>query len=326
MTSKSIIAGTGYYVPEKRVTSCELEQGLSLSEGWIEKRTGVRERRFAGDDEAVTDLAYRAAAAAMKEAQIDGADIGLVLLATSTPDHLLPPSAPLLAHRLGSHGGAMDLAGACTGFVYALTLADSFVRTHGTNAIVVGANVLSRRINLKDKASSILFGDAAGAVVLKPTNDPAPGLLGTYLSSQGQHYDLIKIPAGGSRQPFSPATPEEECAIQLSDGGAAFATAIESMASTALAALQSAALTPDDIDWWFPHQANRRIIEAAAKKICIRPERIGFTITEFGNSSAGTVPLTLAKYRESGRLKRGNKILMTGVGAGFTEGSIVWQF
>jgi len=320
------IAGTGYYAPEKRVTSAELEARLSLPEGWIEQRTGVRERRFAADGEALTDLAYHAATAAMRDAGMDGPDIGLVLLATSTPDHLLPPSAPLLAHRLGSHGGAMDLAGACTGFVYALTLADSFVRAHGLNAVVVGANILSRRINLKDRASSVLFGDAAGAVVLRPGEDGNGGLLGAHLSSQGQHYDLIKMPAGGSRQPFAPGTPAEDCAIQLSDGGAAFSAAIESMTATSLAVLHSTGLTPEDIDWWLPHQANRRIIDAACRKIGLRPECVVSTIGEFANSSAATIPLTLARHRESGRLKRGDVVLMTGVGAGFTEGAVVYRF
>lgn len=325
MQTCSTIAGTGYYVPEKRLTNADLEASLELPEGWIEKRTGVRERRFAADDQAVSDLAFLAADMALTNAGIDGADVGLVLLATSTPDHLLPPTAPLLAHKIGSNGAAMDLAAACTGFVYALSLADSFVRIHGVNAVVVGANVLSRRINLKDRASSILFGDAAGAVVLTPGNDGNSGLLGASLSSQGQHYDLIKIPAGGSRQPFGPDTASEDRFIQLSDGGAAFSAAINSMTETSRAVLQKTGLTPDDINWWIPHQANRRIIEAAGKKIGIRPERCVFTIDQFGNSSAGTIPLTLARHWESGQIKRGDRILMTGVGAGFTEGSIIYQ-
>ncbi len=321
-----MIAGTGYYAPAKQVTSAELEHGLSLPEGWIEQRTGVRTRRFAAEDEALSDLAYRASVAAMKEAGITGSEIGLILLATSTPDHLLPPSAPLLAHKLGSHAGAMDLAGACTGFVYALTLADSYVRTHNQIVLVVGANVLSRRINLNDPASSILFGDGAGATVLKPTTNQNSGLLGSHLASQGQYYDLIKMPAGGSRQPFSPGTPTEDLAIQLSDGKAAFSAAIESMILTSNAALLSANFTADDIDWWIPHQANRRIIDAAAKKIGIRPKQVVVTIEEFANSSAGTIPLSMARHVENGHLKQGDKILMTGVGAGFTEGSVVYRF
>jgi len=326
MENRSTIVGNGYYAPEKRVTSAELEHGLSLPDGWIEQRTGVRTRRFAAENEAVSDLAYHAAVAAMNNAKIDGPDIGLILLATSTPDHLLPPSAPLLAHKLGSHGGAMDLAGACSGFIYALTLADSFVRTHNKNALVVGANVLSRRINLEDPASSILFGDGAGAVVLTPTLEQNTGLLGASLSSQGQHYDLIKIPAGGSRQPFSHDTLAEDCAIQLSDGRAAFSAAIESMTATAQAVMTSAGITPEDIDWWIPHQANRRIIDAACRKVGLRPECVVFSIDDFANSSAGTIPLTLARHWENGQLKRGEKILMTGVGAGFTEGSVIYQY
>ncbi len=325
MQSRSTISGTGYYVPEQQLTSPQLERDLGLAEGWIEQRTGVRTRHFAANDEAVSDLAFQASQAALKHAGMTGADMGLILLATSTPDHLLPPSAPLLAHRLGSHGGAMDLAGACTGFVYALTLADSYVRTHNQHALVVGANVLSRRINLQDPASSILFGDGAGAVVLSPTADPAKGMLAMHLSSQGQHYDLIKMPAGGSRQPFTAHTAPEDMAIKLADGKLAFSAAIESMISTAGIALEKAGLTPDDLTWWMPHQANRRIIEAAGRKIGIAPERVVFTIGEFANSSAGTIPLTLAHHWEAGHVKPGDIILMTGVGAGFTEGSVIYR-
>lgn len=360
--SHSRIVGLGHYVPERRVTSAELEQRLGLEAGWIVKRTGVAERRFAAPHEAVSDLAVAAGRRALDAAGLQGGDIDLILLATSTPDHLLPPSAPLVAQQLGSRAAAMDLAAACTGFVYALSLADGFVRTQNGRALVIGANVLSRRINLDDRASSILFGDGAGALVLagdaegsgydydygKGAGDDglSSGLLGQSLGSQGAHYDLIKFPAGGSRQPFSAATSPEDCAIKLSDGGAAFAAAIHSMAGTAEAAVANAGLSMSDVDWWIPHQANRRIIEAAGHKIGMPLAKTLFTIGEWGNSSAATIPLTLAHYwRRAGaadalktaaaealpgqnpgnEIRDGNIVLMTAVGAGFTEGSIVYR-
>ena len=324
--TRSTIAGTGYYLPKKIITSQHMEEELSLEAGWIEKRTGVSARRFAADDQAVSDLAYQAAKSAMNDAKIKGSDIGLVLLATSSPDHLLPPTAALLAHKIGSNGGAMDIAAACTGFIYALSLADSFVRIHGINAIIIGANILSRRINFKDKTSSILFGDGAGAVILKPTAKQNTGLIGVYLSSKGQNYGLIKIPMGGSRQQFNPDANPDDCKIKISDGAAAFTAAIKSMVETANITLKNNDITIDQIDWWIPHQANIRIIEAAAKKIGIDHRRIAVTIKDYGNSSAATIPLTLAKYQENNRIKRGDKLLLTGVGAGFTEGSLIYQF
>ncbi len=323
---KSTIAGTGYYLPEKIITSQYLEEKLSLEAGWIEKRTGVSARRFAADDQAVSDLAYQAAKSAMSDAEIKGSDIGLVLLATSSPDHLLPPTAALLAHKIGSNGGAMDIAAACTGFIYALSLADSFVRIHGINVIIIGANILSRRINFKDKTSSIIFGDGAGAVILKPTIKQNTGLIGVYLSSKGQNYDLIKIPMGGSRQQFNPDANHDDYKIKISNGAAAFTAAVESMIETANITLKNNDMTIDQIDWWIPHQANIRIIKAAAKKIGIDYRHIAITIKDYGNSSAATIPLTLAKYRQDGIIKDGDKLLLTGVGAGFTEGSLIYQF
>lgn len=324
------IAGFGHYLPERRVMSAEIEHALSLPEGWIERRTGIRERRWAAEDQAVTDLAFHAAKAALDDAQLTPDAVGLVLLATSTPDHLLPPSAPLLAHRLGCvQAGAMDIAAACTGFVYALTLADSFTRVHGIPALVVAANILSRRINPVDRATSALFADAAGAVVVVPAaEDEECGLLAAHLSSQGAHYDLIKIDAGGSRKPLTDKTTIAERTMSIANGQTAFAAAIDSMVRTSRLALQRASLLVEDIDWWMPHQANARMIEAVRGELRIPREKTLYSLGDCGNSSAATIPLTLSRYQREYPLRRtqtSQTYLLTAVGAGFTEGAIVYR-
>ena len=206
-TRSSRMAGFGHAVPSRCVDNAEIETSLGLEAGWIERRTGIRTRYWAQEGDALSGLAARAGRMALEDAEIGPDDIALTLLATSTPDHLLPPSAPLLAHRLGlARSGAIDLAGACSGFLYALTLADGFVRAHGRAVLIVAANILSRRINPAERASAVLFADAAGAVVLKPCREAQRGLLSADLVADGDGYDLIQIAAGGSSQPFSADT------------------------------------------------------------------------------------------------------------------------
>ncbi len=321
---RSEIIGFGHYAPERRVPNAEIEERLKLERGWIERRTGIVERRYAADGEALTDMAVLAADAALANAGIDRTQIALTLLATSTPDHLLPPSAPLLAHRLGlTRSGAVDLAGACAGFLYALALADGFVRAQGAPVLIVAANILSRRINPGERASCILFADAAGAVVLAPSERTGCGLLGTSLLADGGGYDLIKIAAGGSRRPFAPETPVEEALMTIADGQAVFAKAVDMMADASRAALQKAALTIADIDWFLPHQANARIMAAVAQKLGVPEQKMVSTVADFGNSSAATIPFSLALAVEAGRIKRGARILMCAAGAGLTGGAVV---
>jgi 3-oxoacyl-[acyl-carrier-protein] synthase-3 len=319
------IAGLGHHAPDRRVTSAEIEARLGLSEGWIARRTGIRERRFAADGQAATDLAFEAARAALGNADIAPSEVKLLILATSTPDHPLPPSAPLLAHRLGcGRAGAMDLAGACAGFLYGLSLADSFVRAHGVSAIVAAANILSRRIGHDDAATASLFADAGGAAVLTPCRDEdGAGVLAVELGSNGALYDLIKIEAGGSRKPYDPSAPASERLMRISDGPAAFAAGIESMARTSRAALENAAMTVEDIDWWVPHQANERLLEAVRKKIGLPSEKALYSFQDYGNSSAATIPLTLSLFHEKGVVRAGQIILFSAVGAGFTEGAMI---
>lgn len=328
----SRIVGLGRHAPERRVANAELEAALGLEEGWIERRTGIRARRYAAPGEALTDIALPAAEQALEAAGIAREDVGLLLLATSTPDHLLPPSAPLLAHRLGlARAGGVDLAGACSGFLYALTLADGFVRTQGRPVLVVAANILSRRINPADRSSAVLFADAAGAVLLAPSDAAGAGflgagLLGACLTGDGAHYGLIQIPAGGSRRPYGPDVAPQDLLMAMPDGGAVFTRGVAMMIDSARRAMDEAGVSAGEITRIVPHQANARIFEAVRKALGLAPETVVSTIAEFGNSSAATIPFSLAASAQARPLARGEKVLMTAVGAGLTGGAAVWGF
>ena len=262
----------------------------------------------------------------MAQSGVDRGAIALTLLATSTPDHLLPPSAPLLAHRLGlGNSGGIDLAGACAGFLYALTLADGFVRTHGAPVLVVAANILSRRINPQERGSCILFADAAGAVVVAPSTQAASGVLGAKLAADGSGYGLIQIAAGGSRRPFAADVPIEDTQMTIPDGQAVFARAVELMVASSREALGKAQLSVADIDCLIPHQANGRIIAAVAQQLGVSPEKVVSSIAKFGNSSAATIPLSLSLAAGEGRMARGQRLLMCAAGAGLTGGAVIYS-
>lgn len=321
----STILGFGHSVPERRIANATLEAQLGLETGWIERRTGIVERRWVSDGEALSDLAIAAGAMALKKSGVEPEAIALLVLATSTPDHLLPPSAPLVAHRLGLGGaGAIDMAGACAGFLYALTFADAFARTHGAPVLVVAGNVLSRRINFAERDTAVIFSDAAGAVVIGPTSRSTAGVQGVTLESDGAHYDLIKIPAGGSRVPFADGMMASETKMRMTDGRAVFRRAVEMAAQTSLAALEMAGLEIDEVDHWVPHQANARIIAASQARLGLGDACLMTSVREFGNSSAATIPLTMSL--NSSRFKKGDQLLLTAVGAGLTGGAVLYEF
>lgn len=321
----STIIALGHYAPERRVTNSEIEQRLALEAGWIERRTGIRERRFAAPDEALSDLAVAAGEMALARAGFDAARIGLLILATSTPDHLLPPSAPLVAHRLGLGGaGAIDMAGACAGFLYALAFADGFVRTQGAPALVIAANILSRRTNPNDRNSAVLFGDAAGAALLAPSERKGTGVLGLNLASDGSAYDLIQIPAGGSRRPFGEDVAASETLMRFSDGRAVFVKAVKMMAEASGRALERAGLAVADVDHWIPHQANTRIIAGTQEMLGIPDDKTVSSVALYGNSSAATIPFTMSLSATERTYKPGDRILMCAAGAGLTGGAVVF--
>jgi len=296
---------------------------MGLERGWIAKRTGILQRPKAASSEATSDLAVRAAAAALKRSGVDPGDIALLLLATSTPDHLLPPTAPLVAHRLGLDGaGAADLAGACSGFLYAFTLADAYGESVGKPVLVIGANVLTRRVNNNDPATAVLFSDGAGAVVLGPAG--ASCMLGRYLGADGSQYDVIGVPAGGSREPLTPAAVAQgRHLMTMRQGGALFKQAVHAMACAGKEAMKVAGLSPASIDWWVPHQANTRILRDAGRLLDIPAERTISVVEQVGNSSAATIPIALACGVESGRIRRGNILLLTAAGAGMVSAAAV---
>ncbi|MGX5851635.1 beta-ketoacyl-ACP synthase III [Mesorhizobium sp. PL10] len=327
MNRTARIAGLGHHVPARKVGNAEIETSLGLEAGWIEGRTGIRSRFWAEPGDTLSGLATKAGDMALETAGIDRKDIGLLLLATSTPDHLLPPSAPLVAHRLGvNNAGGVDLAGACAGFIYAMNFADGFVRLHNKPAIVIAANILSRRINPAERASAVLFADAAGAVVLDPSADPGHGILGSSLASDGASYGLIHIPAGGSNRPFSDETDIAETCMTIVNGREVFVKAVEMMSRCSRQALLAASLAASDVDRFVPHQANARIFDAVGQVLGIEDERIVKTIADYGNSSAATIPLSLSIAHSANPIQPGKKLLLAAAGAGLAGGALVVGF
>ncbi|GAA2865602.1 3-oxoacyl-[acyl-carrier-protein] synthase-3 [Aminobacter niigataensis] len=324
MNRSARILGLGHHVPGRKVGNAEIEASLGLDAGWIEGRTGIRSRFWAEPGDTLSGLAAKAGDMALEAAGINRSEIGLLLLATSTPDHLLPPSAPLVAHRLGlANAGGVDLAGACAGFIYAMTFADGFVRLHNKPAVVIAANILSRRINPAERASAVLFADAAGAVVLGPSDDPGHGILGASLAADGSGYGLIQIPAGGSNRPFADELDIAETRMTIADGRAVFAKAVEMMSRCSTDALTAAGLDTAAVSRFVPHQANARIFNAVGKSLGIADDRIVKTIADYGNSSAATIPLSLSLAHQAAPFQRGEKLLLSAAGAGLTGGALV---
>lgn len=322
----STILSLGHYAPERRVTNAEIEARLKLEPGWIESRTGIRERRHAADDEALSDLAVKAGEMALSRAGFSPSRIALLLLATSTPDHLLPPSAPLVAHRLGLAGaGAIDMAGACAGFLYALAFADSFARIEGKPVLVIAANILSRRMNEMDRNSAILFADAAGAALVAPSERKGTGVLGADFASDGSAYDLIQIPAGGSRRPFARDVDIADTRMIMRDGPAVFTKAVSLMTNSSNKALAAAGIATEDVDHFIPHQANTRIIGAVQKQLGIPGGKTVSSAALYGNSSAATIPLSLSLATPERNFRAGDRLLLCAAGAGLTGGAMVYR-
>ncbi len=330
MNDRLAITGVGAALPDTRVPSGEIEERIGLEPGWIERRTGIVERPVAADDEATSDLAVRAGARALSDAAVDPGAISLLLLATSTPDHPLPPTAPGVAHRLGLFGaGAIDLAGACSGFLYALVLGESFGRAAAATGpvLVVAANVLSRRTDPLDRATASVFADGAGAVVLDASPDPARGLHGSFLGADGSLADAIRVPAGGSRQPITVGAIERgDHLMRMERGPALFHAATRAMAEAGTAALKSAGWTTRDVDRWVPHQAGRRLVAESGRLLGIDESKTVDLVAHHGNSSAATIPVALAAARDAGTIRRGDAVLLTSVGAGLVSAGVVLRW
>ncbi|RUZ74240.1 beta-ketoacyl-ACP synthase III [Mesorhizobium sp. M7A.F.Ca.US.006.01.1.1] len=324
MSRSARILGFGHHVPSRKVANAEIENDLGLEPGWIERRTGIRSRFWATDEDTLSGLATQAGDMALANAGIERSDIGLLLLATSTPDHLLPPSAPLVAHKLGlGRAGAVDLTGACAGFIYALMFADGFTRLHGKASLVIAANILSRRINSAERASSVLFADAAGALVIGPCEDIDRGILGASVDSDGSRYGLIQIPAGGSNIPFHGGLDLAQTRMTMTDGREVFAKAVDMMTDCSTSALAAAGVRARDVDRFVPHQANARIFDAVGRTLGITDQAIVKTIVDYGNSSAATIPLSLSLAHQTEPFRPGEKILLAAAGAGLSGGALV---
>ncbi|MEY2875238.1 MAG: hypothetical protein RLZZ373_2609 [Pseudomonadota bacterium] len=322
----SRIAGTGSSLPPRRLTNADLvaelaTQGIESSDEWIVERTGIRARHFVGANQNASDLAVDAARHAIEAAGLTGADIGLIIVATSTPDMVFPSTATIVQRKLGIVHGcpAFDVQAVCSGFVYALTIADAMIRT-GTarHALVIGAEVFSRILDFKDRTTCVLFGDGAGAVVLSASD--TPGILATDLNADGRHLDILCVPGtvSGGQILGDP--------LLKMDGQAVFKLAVGVLEKTARASLAKADRQDSDIDWLIPHQANIRIMQSTAKKLKLPLEKVIVTVDQHGNTSAASIPLALDTGVRSGRIQRGQTLLLEGVGGGFTWGSVLVDY
>jgi 3-oxoacyl-[acyl-carrier-protein] synthase-3 len=316
----SRIVGTGSYLPARVVTNDELARRVDTSDEWIASRTGIRQRHIAGADETTSDLALAASRKALAAAEVSAGEVDLIILATSTPDYVFPSAACLLQAKLGVHGcPAFDVQAVCSGFVYALAIADGMVRGGQARcALVVGAEVFSRILDWNDRATCVLFGDGAGAVVVRP--DERPGVHASVLHADGAYAGILAVPGNvsGGKIVGSPY-------LQM-DGPAVFKFAVKVLDEVARETLAKCGMRIADIDWLIPHQANLRILDATAKRLELPPDRLIVTVDRHANTSAASVPLALDLALRDGRIKRGNKVMLQGVGGGFTWGAALVEF
>ena len=317
MARRSVITGTGSALPPETVTNADLAARLDTSDEWIVERTGIRERRIAAPGVRTSDLATAAAQAALQAAGVRAADIDLVIVATATPDQTFPATATTVQARLGiRHGAAFDVAAVCSGFVYALTVADAMLRTGAhQRALVIGAELFSHILDWEDRTTAVLFGDGAGAVVLEAQETDARGVLAARLHADGRHNDLLFVDGG----PGSTGTVGK---LRMK-GREVFRHAVTNLASVTEEVLHDAGLSAQDIDWIVPHQANARILEATAKKLGLPMERVVMTVGSHANTSAASVPLALDTAMRDGRIKPGDLCLLEAMGGGFTWGAVL---
>ena len=322
MTLYSRITGTGGYLPPRRLTNADLaaqlaSDGIETSDEWIVERTGIRARHFAAPDVTASDLALQASLRAIEAAGLQPADIDLIIVATSTPDMVFPSTATILQHKLGIAGcPAFDMQAVCSGFVYALSVADAMIRTGAAHkALVVGAEVFSRILDFKDRTTCVLFGDGAGAVVLEASQQP--GILASEMHADGKHMGILCVPGS-----VSGGSVLGDPTLKM-DGPAVFKLAVGVLADVARSVLVKARMTEADIDWLVPHQANIRIMQSTARKLKLGDDKVIVTVHDHGNTSAASIPLALDIGVRDGRIKAGQTVLLEGVGGGFTWGAVL---
>jgi 3-oxoacyl-[acyl-carrier-protein] synthase-3 len=315
----SRILGTGSYLPEKILTNKDIEDIVDTTDEWIFDRTGIRQRHVVVEGETCSDLAVAAARAAMESAGVDPSEIDLIVLATTTPDQIFPSTACIIQPRLGIKGvPAFDVQAVCAGFVYALSVADQYIRTGSAKrALVIGADTMSRLLDWQDRSTCVLFADGAGAVVLGAAEEP--GIISTHISADGAYKDLLQVPKGigrgGCEDPY----------LEMR-GNEVFRWAVSTLGRIVDEALEANGMTKSDIDWLVPHQANIRIIQATARRLDLPMEQVVVTVADHGNTSAASIPLALDTAVRDGRIQRGQTILMEGFGGGFTWGTVLARF
>ncbi len=317
----STILGTGSYVPNRVLTNADLESMVETSDAWIAERTGIRERRLVESGQACSDLALEAAQRALTTANVNASDLDLILLATCTGDNPLPSTACLLQNRLGAtRAAACDISAACCGFVYALSIADAYVKTGMRYVLVIGSEVMSAITDWTDRNTCVLFGDGAGAVVLGPGSHDA-GILSTHLHANGRLSDMIQVPGGGSKAPGSKEILDnKQCFIKMK-GNETFKIAVKSMEEAAHEAVTANGVTMSEIDVFIPHQANMRILKAVSQRLGLPQEKLMINLDKFGNTSAASIPLALDEAVISQRIKTGDLVLLAAFGAGLTWAS-----
>lgn len=318
------ITGVGAYLPERVLSNDELQKMVDTNDEWIRTRSGIKERRINSPEQATSDLAVIAGERALADAGVAPEELGLIIVATSTPDTIFPSTACLVQDRLGAkNAAAFDLSAGCSGFIYALATGSQFI-TSGTykKVLVIGAESLSRIVNWEDRKTCVLFGDGAGAVVLSPVSQ-GNGILSFSLRSDGSKGALLSLPAGGSRLPATRETVEQKLHTIHMEGREVFKFAVRVMAKAAMEVLAGAGLNKSDIDYFIPHQANIRIIESAANRLDLPMDKVLINLDRYGNTSAASIPLALEEAVHSGRIKQGDHIVMVGFGAGLTWGAAV---
>ncbi len=319
----SRIIGTGSYLPEKVLTNADLEKMVETSDEWIFSRTGIRERRIAAEGQTTSDLALEASKKALDAAGVTKDEIDLIIFATTTADRIFPSSACLLQERLDIHGcPAFDVQAVCTGFVYALSIADKFIKTDAAKcALVIGAETLSRIIDWNDRTTCILFGDGAGAVVVKASDQP--GIISSHLHADGKYKELLTVPSGVSQGYQNLINGEAYMQMQ---GNEVFKMAVNTLGRIVDETLAANDMQKSDIDWLVPHQANTRIINATAKKLGMSIDNVIITVDKHGNTSAASIPLAFDEAVRDGRIKTGDTVLMEAFGGGFTWGSVLLKY
>ncbi len=317
------IIGTGSSVPEAILSNSDLEKMVDTSDEWITSRTGIKERRIADENTAASDVAYGAAEKALKAAGVSPQELDVIIVGTITPDFIFPSTGCVLQSRLGAKKAyAFDLMAGCSGFLYTLHVAEGIIKSGGAEKILaIGVDVLSKVTDFEDRSTCILFGDGAGAAVLTASEEP--GILSSILNSDGNHWDLLYVPAGGSRTPIDEEVLKSREQYIKMEGNDVFKVAVKSMESATADAIAKANVSPEDIDLFVPHQANHRILEAVRKRLNFPEEKVFANLDKYGNTSGASIPLALDEAVRQGKVKEGNLVLFAAFGAGFTWGASV---